>query len=282
MGIFSCQKELTLDGNNSNSGNGNTIPGSTNGDLLIKSYGKVQNSPDSNVIYYSYNASKQLTAMRIITFTSSANSSTNSWTGFERNAAGLIVRKKQYIVSSMLPIPADTAIFDYYYTTGVNPQIKYSISTVSLFGFSTTDSTIYTYNSSGKVTLATHYMSSLLTGGYDLSQKYLYSYDAAGNWIKLEQNSVVGGVMTLINTTTFTYDSKTNPLNYTEAEAIAISDGPATSQNTTSSKSVSSVAGTLQVNIAINYNTAGKPATAKQTQSFSGATTITDITFYYQ
>lgn len=274
-GFISCQKEITLDIIGSGSSGGS----STNGNLLVKL--DRRSGTDSNVTYYTYNTAKQLIATRTII---SSNGGITNWYSFERNAAGLIVRRKQYATTALLPIPADTSITNYHYSTGATPQITYSTATISYFGFSVDDSTVYTYNTSGKLVKSEMYQSDILTGTYQLSMRYMYTYDAAGNAAKLESYNLQSGIAVLLSTNVFTYDIKTSPTAYTEAEAIAIDNKPAAVHNLTGDQMSSSIGGAVGISniYTFTYNSSNKPSTGKQTLSQAGATTVTNFTFYYQ
>ncbi|RZK36761.1 MAG: hypothetical protein EOO61_09895 [Hymenobacter sp.] len=278
IGTISCQKEITLTNpstDSTNAGGGN-IPPSTNGDLLIKSYGR--SGADSNVTTYTYNSAKQLIATYNVM---SANSGSTTYYGFERNATGLIIRRKQYTTSGLIPISADTSITVYHYSSSTTPQITYSTSSIGISGFSVDDSTIYTYNTAGKLTRTESYQSSVLTGT-NLSQRQVFTYDVTGNVTKLELFDFQNGIPVLLSTNTFTYDNKTASIGYTEAEAIVISGQPAAIHNPTGYVATSTFAPGISANFSFTYNASNRPATYKQIVTQGTVATTTNFTLYYQ
>ena len=277
-GFTSCQKEITgLVTVTDSTGGGSTVPGSTNGDLLVKSYGR--SGADSNVTTYTYNSAKKLIATYNVM---SANSGSTTYYGFERDSTGLIVRRKQFTTSGLIPASPDTSVTVYHYSTGTTKQIIYSTSSIVAFGFSVDDSTVYTYNTVGKLTKTESYQSSILTGASELSSRNTFTYDASGNVSTMVASGFLAGVPVSTITYTYTYDSKTSPETYTEAEAIAISSGPVATHNPTGFQAVSTTAGTISSTNIYTYNTSNRPATSKQTVTQGTASTITNYTFYYQ
>ncbi len=283
--ITSCQKEIVLNNPAADTTGGSVVPPGTNGELVIKVYGKAPSGADSNVSYYTYNSMKKVVSRHIMI--NAYGQSTDTWDWYERNAAGLIVRSKQYQVNSASPLPSDTSVTNHYYSSGSSPMLLSSVSSASFFGISITDSVAYSYNSAGRPIKSEQFQSGFLSPTPDLSSRAVYSYNAASNPSKLEEYSIASGVATLASTQTYTYDTKTEPLHYSEAESLIIGELPAAKNNALSFVLTTTQSGGTNANISqvYTYNSAGKPATTVTTTVLTGPlaqTTVTKFTVYYQ
>lgn len=286
MAFISCQKEIVLNNPSTDTtGGGIIVPPGTSGELVIKVYGKAPSGLDSNVSYYTYNSAKKVISRHIMIY--AYGESIDTWSWYERNAAGLIIKSKNYQVNSTNPLPADTTVTFHNYNAGTNPSLQSSVSSTDFFGITISDSIAYTYNSSGRVAKSENFQNSFFSSIPELTGRNVFTYDANGNPAKIQLYSISSGVASLETTQTYTFDNKTDPLNYSDAEAFIISGFPPFKNNALSFILLNTASGATSANTTYTYtyNSTGKPATTKTTSVLTGPlaqTTVTNFTIYYQ
>ena len=259
--LFSCQKEADLTNPNTNT---------NNGDKLVKVVDKDGN--DSTVTTYSYDAQGRIIEEKI----------TGMWNGIDVGYTTKVVRNSSGIITSKIEIDpqfsVDSVVTFFHYSSG---KYTSSVSTIIFFGFTSSDSTIYSYNSSGKIIKDETYLS--INGSpFALTLKNDYVYDAGGNLLSQKRSNYDLSTSTFTEeyTLSYTYDTKTSPLvlgNESIFMYILYYAGP---NNPTGYNYVEPASPMNNESAALTYtyNTANKPSTAVQR---SGTSTL-NITFFYQ
>ncbi len=261
--LFSCQKEV-------DSTNPNTNTNTNTGDKLVKVVDK--DGTNSTVTTYSYDAQGRITEEKI----------TGMWGGIDVGYTTKVKRNSSGIITSKIEIDptfsVDSVVTFFHYSSG---KYTSSVSSITFFGFTSSDSTIYSYNSSGKIIKDETYLS--INGSpFALTLKNDYTYDAGGNLLsdKRSNYDLATSTFTEEYTLSYTYDTKTSPLvlgNEAILMYILYYAGP---NNPTGYNYVEPASPMNNESAALTYtyNAANKPSTAVQT---SGTSTL-NVTFYYQ
>jgi hypothetical protein len=273
--LFSCQKELSFDSTVSPGNGGPT------GELLVKTVAVT--GSETLTTLYSYDIQKQLESTTLDG--KSGGMTIHNYKKLERDAAGRVIRILQKDDSN--GISSDTSVNDIHYPNATTLEYDYSVTTMGLMGFSTTDSTEYSF-SNGKMLNFTSFLSSPLLGSTSiLASKYEFTYDGSGRVATLKMYSmgtVPGGPLTHIADQIYTYASSVNstwpPTNAAQAYLIfgmpnATNDAIATLKFESMEPSVPSS------NTTVTYVLgAGNKPTAATYTSTDGQ--VTKYTFYYQ
>ncbi len=194
-----------------------------------------------------------------------------------RNPAGIIT---QYIIKSpdLASYGIDSLVTNVTYNTSLG-RYTYTRFDLSLSGISISDSTILSYDATGNISGKTDYIKSIV-GGYTPSGRVDYTY-AAGNIASEKSYDYNGTAYTLSSSTTYTYDTKVNPLKL-GVEAILIgmstSFGP---NNSTALNYIDAIdpTGNYSIVSTLAYNTTNKPSGGTAVEN-PGATNYT-LRFYY-
>jgi hypothetical protein len=288
MGIFSCQKQIdwgmgTTPTNNT--GGGTTGGGTTDPNGLVrKTLIKAVTGNDSSSTTYFYDANSKIISTRLVAFNFGTPS--NLFSGYERNSAGLIIRTKTFDSNSANPFAVDTAVTNYYYTTGSSPKLTYSSSTQDFMGIISTDSTVFTYNSAGYIAKKESYVGGTLSPVPTLNTRLVYTYDATGNCTKVETYSITGGVATLGVTVTINYDSKPLPQALAYEEAAIFSAAPSNKNNpikSTINASIGGVTNNSVITDTYTYNSSNRPSGGTRVQTTTNFGTVNStLTIIYQ
>jgi YD repeat-containing protein len=269
--LLSCQKESGF----SDTGSGGNSNGS--GTRLVKVVQK--QGTDSVVIEYSYDASGRLTQEKITG--KSAGIDVSNTFKIIRNSSGIITQTIQTNAQFQQSGITDVTT-NYHYNTSTSRYTS-SVFSLSLFGFTSSDSTLYTYDASGKIIKADLYQK--ITGlPYELSFKVEYAYSSAGNLNLIKESSYDPGTSSfdLVASIAYTFDTKVNSLKLgTEGVVLlrAASYGP---NNATKSELTdpSDPTNNQTSSIVYTYNSNNMPATATMSDTPGG--TISNIKYYYQ
>jgi len=268
--LFSCQKEAGFSNSSNSSGGGS-------GTRLAKVVQK--QGADSVVIEYTYDGSGRLTQEKITGM--SAGIDVSNTLKIIRNSSGIITQTIQ-INAQFQQLGIANVTTNYHYNTSTNKYTS-SVFSLTLSGFSTSDSTLYTYDAAGKIIKGDLYQT--ITGQpYELSFKEEYSYSAAGNLDMIKESSYDPGTSSFdqVASIAYTFDNKVNPLKLgTDGVAIlrVSSYGP---NNATKSEftDLSDPTNNQTSNIVYTYNSNNMPATATMTDTPGGA--ISTVIYYYQ
>ena len=267
--LVSCQKDVALDPG---------TPGGSDNLLLVKTV-SVQNN-ESYTTTYSYTADKKIEIINITG--TSGGLSVDNYRRFYRDAAGRIIR-----IAIKIPpqngIETDTVFMDVHYPNATTFNYDYTVQKISVSGFDVYDSTTYTYNSNNQITEGyTHQYNPILGPVQDL--RFVYSYDAAGNLVKLEGYNNASGPMELVVTFNLGYDDKTNPLAFDKQEFLVTGGNPGSSKNNVTVITFTDVAGNGDpqiINYAYTFGSNGLPSKVVTTDQ-SGSNPVITTTFYYQ
>jgi hypothetical protein len=277
----SCQKELStellsLDSTTTTPVTGNT--GDPNGLLVKVDVRGGATATDSSITYYGYDVAKRMVSMKTIGSPVSGTSINTLYT-YTRNANGIItqvVEKADALAQQGL----DSVITKVGYDATTSHYTN-AVITVSYFGFSTIDSSVFVYGASG-LSQTIHYQMSVATPTYTPSIRYDYTYTGSqfANMKSYSYNATTASFSALANYA-YTLDSKVNPVQ-TGVDAPIILASPESVNNPTSLIITSSVASSanFSINYTYTYNSANKPATAviKNTSD----NTTKNATYYYQ
>jgi hypothetical protein len=265
--FVSCQKEIDW-GTSNGSGGGK----------LIKL--RSMTGSDSTVVTYIYDANGRYGGEDLVGV---SNGTTLDQTyRVNRNASGIIT-------STVLKSPAfvlagiDSIVTIYYYNTATSHYTAGAF-TMSVGGFSFTDSAVYTYDGSGRIASAAHWFVSGIIPTYEgLENQYTYSGDGL-NLVTVNQLAATnpGDPLTSEAQTTNTFDAKTNPLMFKNEGVLLDRFGYYNANNGT--KAVySNTADPTQdftYDITYKYNSAGTPDSSYQTKT--PGSTVTASKFFYQ
>lgn len=267
--LFSCQKEVDFL-------NGDGGGGGTAGNRLVKSVSK--EGSDSVVTIYTYNSNGKLINLKS-TGVSGGQDAGNELR-FYRNGSGIITRIVQLNPNFVTAgIDSVTTIVHY-----ANSRYTSNVFSISLYGFTLSDSTLHVYDGSGKLIRDEDYQELTGVQPYELAAKTLYTYDALGNMKQIDVYSHDAATNSddLAVTLKYIFDTKTAAISL-GADAIAI--GQANLSSVNNATKIEFIDATDPTNNSIldfiyNYNSNNKPATGTQTQTPGGA--VSNLSFYYQ
>lgn len=270
MGILfsACQKEIDW------GTGGGAIPDQ----LLAKIVSKT--GADSTVVTYTYNAARQLTAET--TTGVSGGTSLDSDLKIYRNSAGIIQRTVQR-ASALATNGIDSIEIIYTYNTALS---RYSSSrfTLTVMGFTVTDSVNYVYDAAGKMTADAHYLKTGFLPAV-LSARNQYTYSADGlNLVAASQeaSASIGGPLEPVSAQTYTYDTKKNPLLLKAEGLILLRTGLFSANNPVKTQVTdpNDPANDFVTDVTYRYNTTGKPDSSFATRTPGGTQTVSR--YYYQ
>lgn len=254
--LFSCKKEKSFDPNNPNGGSGG---GTVTPTLLIKTVTKLPGN-DSLRVFYTYDNQK-----RFISYKSEEYSSGSLVKGevkFIRNTQG-IVQKVVIKSDDLAGVGIDSIFYAVRYNTGTS---RYT-SSVLTFDDGTDifrDSTAFTYNAAGKISLSEEFVDDG-TGTYEKYFKTEYTYNATGNVIKAKNYYFddMAGSYVASDQDEYEYDAKVNPL-ILGNEAFLLGDPSLASPNNQTKDTYTDLEDATNndlITTTFTYNTANKPAT---------------------
>jgi len=209
--LASCQKEIDW--------------GTNGGSAGTKLYRvRSVSGSDTIVVDYTYDGNGRLIRER--TTGLSPGISMDNDLVIYRNAAGVITRTIQRS-PAFSALGVDSVITTVYYNTTASRYTAASFA-LTLLGFSVTDSAVFTYDGTGKISKDEHYLSSGAVGipiPALLMLRNNYSYDATGNnLLQIRQDAAAnpGDPLTPVATQTYTADAAVNPLKL-QNEALVLS-----------------------------------------------------------
>lgn len=253
--LISCKKDKSFDPNNPNGGGG----GGTTTTVLAKTVTQLQGG-DSLRVIYSYDNQKRF--ISYISEESDQGDVYHSELKFIRNAQG-IVQKMVIKADDLAAAGIDSIFYKINYNTGLS---RYT-SSVLTFDDGTDifrDSTVYTYNSSGKISQTEEFQDAG-TGVYVKVSKTEFTYNAAGNVTREKVYYFDDTTNTYLPyyQDDYEYDAKVNPL-ILGNEAFLLGDASlASPNNQTKDTYTDSEDATMNdlLTTTYTYNTANKPLT---------------------
>jgi hypothetical protein len=264
--LTACQKEPSFEDPNGNPGGGG---GSTSGKLVRLG---TRMGADSTTTDFTY-AGDLLSGLNQ---SGSANGqSAEAQVSVRRNSANVITRMvtKSDLFSQ---IGLDDSLVMNFNVNSANSRYVYGVSKFNFMGQPFADSTVYTYDGTGKLVSAVSYFDD--GTGYVTDRKEEYTYSGS-NLASTKSYIDEGNGLTLVETTTYEYDNKTNPLHFpADAPVLGMSDFyPA---NNVTKRTVVSAdpqdSGTTTATY--TYNSDNRPAKSVNTDGSSSST----ISYYYQ
>ena len=269
--LYSCQKEI--DFANGNTGGG----GSTSGTLLVKTVSK--SGSDSVVTVYTYDGNKRIMNEKSVGMTQGFNAGNEF--RYYRNAAGIITHYVQ-INANLVTSGIDSVTTIVHYNSA-SARYSSTVSEISFAGFSVLDSTVFIYDANGKVIESDLYLGIPFVGGYDLSDKFKYTYAGNGNITKYDTYDLTSGTEDLIATTKYTYDAKTSALSLPNTEAFAIGFPDQVAVNNATKVEIldlTNPSNNYTIDMTFAYNSNNRPATGVSTQT--PGSIVNNLTYYYQ
>jgi YD repeat-containing protein len=268
--LAACQKEIDW---------GLGSGGVTADQLLVKILSKT--GTDSTVVTYSYNSAKQL--IRETTIGSSGTNSLDNDLRITRNSAG-IIQKTVQVASELIANGIDSLVIRYNYNSALS-RYSSSVFNVTVMGTNVTDSVVYVYDASGKITSDAHYLKASILPLPVLSLRNQYTYSADGlNLTGAQQfaSTTPGGPLSLQASQSYTYDSKKNPLIIKQEAILLTRPGLFNAQNTLSTLVTNTTDPTTDfaMDYVYRYNLAGKPDSSYATRTPGGA--VTASKYFYQ
>jgi hypothetical protein len=256
--LFSCQKERSFDPN------GNTGGGGSSTGLLARTVTKF--GTDSIGTFYEYDSQK-----RLIVYKTGGNllgSTIEAEIKLVRNSQGII--QKSILKTDFFASMGIDSIVRIVHT---NAQSRYSSMVAAYFDGSddVKDSTIFSYNTAGKINLVEYYYDD--GTGYKKDGKTEYTYDANGNVAK-EKNyffNTASNGYEAYDESVYEFDSKINPI-FLGNEGFVLGDIITMSPNNQTKKTFTDLTDPTQNGVATSaytYNSSNKPISAAQNdQSF--------------
>ncbi|HMK25260.1 MAG TPA: hypothetical protein VK483_04455 [Chitinophagaceae bacterium] len=270
--FVSCQKEIDW---GFDSGNPATK-------LLVRI--KSKTGTDTTQLDYTYDAGKKI--IREKTTGISGGTSLDNDLVIKRNASGIITTTVQKS-AALLAAGIDSIETRYNYNTGTSKYTS-SVFQISIPGFDVTDSAVYNYDGSGRITGDDHY---LQINGLPiplppvLSLKNYYIYTASGSNIdsvKQDAATTPGGPLSPVSSQAYHYDSKINPLIISNEAILLTRTGLYNANNPTKAVVTNTVDPTqdFTMDYTYRYNNVNKPDSSYGTRTPGG--TVTAAKYFYQ
>ncbi len=272
--FVSCQKEIDW-----------SVPGSggTTAQQLYRIKSKT-GTTDSTQIDYFYDANKRI--IRELTSGIGGGQNLNNDLTITRNSAGIITKTVQK-AAAFAGTGIDSVVTIYNYNT-TTAKYTSSVFQLSIPGFSVIDSTVYTYNASGKIIKDEHY---LKIGGLPiplpptLTARNTYTYSAdEKNILSVVTDAAIPPATTLTPATaqTYTVDAKVNSLIILNEAVLLNRVGLYNANNTTKAVVTNTIDPTqdFTMGYTFRYNSGNRPDSSYGTRTPGGA--ITASKYFYQ
>ncbi len=270
--FVSCQKEIDWG-----------LGGSNNPSLLLVKI-KSKTGTDTTQLDYYYDANKRL--IREKTTGMTGGTSLDNDLLIFRNSSGIITTTVQK-AAALIAAGIDSIKTRFNYNTGTSRYTS-SLFQISIPGFDVTDSAVYNYDGSGRITGDAHY---LQVNGLPiplppiLSLKNYYIYSASGSnmdSVKQDASTTLGGPLSPVSSQAYTYDAKTNPLIIPTEAVLLGRTGFYNANNPTKSTVANTIvpANDFTMDYTYQYNKVGKPDSSSGTRTPGG--TVTATKYFYQ
>jgi hypothetical protein len=270
--FVSCQKEIDWG-----------LGASNNPNLLLVKI-KSKTGTDTTQVDYSYDASKRL--IREKTTGVSGGTSLDNDLVIKRNASGIITTTVQKS-AILLAAGVDSIETRYNYSTTTSKYTS-SVFQFTIAGTTITDSTVYNYNGSGRITGDDHYLqvSGLpipLPPLLGLKNYYIYSVSGTNiDSVKQDAATIPGGPLSPASVQAYKYDSKINPLIILNEALLLARTGLYNVNNTTRTVVTNAIDPTqdFTMDYTYKYNIVNKPDSSAGTRTPGG--TVTTTKYFYQ
>lgn len=267
--MSSCQKEIDW---------GTTTGSSAVNQKLVKITSKT--GTDSTVITYTYDNQNRLIKESTVGVT--GGTVIDNALTINRNATGVIlntVQKSPALVTA--GIDSVLTRFNYNSTSAIYTS---SIFSLTAFGFTVTDSAVYSYDASGKIISDLHFLKTgILPPIQSLKNQYTYSPNGL-NLTSLDQlaSTTPGGPLSPVASQVYNFDSKINPLIIKNEAVLLARTGLFNANNGTKLvvTSTASPATNFTMDYVYKYNSSNKPDSSYGTRTPGGA--VTSTKYFYQ
>ena len=193
--LFSCQKEIENENN-------------TSGSLLVKTVSR--SGSDSLITTYAYDANQKLINKKT-TGIDVKGVDVNREYRIYRNASG-IVTNYSVIDADLISVGIDSLATLVHYDATLSKYTS-SVTVIGAPGYNFFDSTVFSYDGSGRIIAADLYDGVLGSSWHSFTGKEQFAYSPAGNMAQHEIKDVDQSVTIIpISVTNFSYDDKLNPL----------------------------------------------------------------------
>jgi hypothetical protein len=265
--VTACQKEIDWG-----------LAGEQN-KLLVRIGSKTGN--DSSTVFYNYNTAKLLIGEKTVGL--SGTTSIDNDLKIYRLSSGVIERTVLTSVT-LAASGVDSIVTRYNYNTTTSKYTS-AVFSVNIMGLDITDSTLFTYDGSGRISMDEHYTR---VTGFPLpllTLRNTYTYSADGlNLVSVQQSApqTIGGPLSQVSTQTFTYDTKKSPLALKNEAILILRPNLYSAQNSTKTTLVNTIDPTADFNLDVTYryNTASKPDSSFSTRTPGGEQTTSK--YFYQ
>lgn len=246
--------------------------------LLIKISSKT--GTDSTIVTYDYNSGKQL--IHENTTGISGTTVVDNDLKIYRTGTGIIDRAVQ-VAAGLVSAGIDSVVIKYTYDATLS-RYSYSVFNIVISGNAIKDSTVYTYDASGMITMDESYLKTgILPAILSLKNQYTYSSDGLSLLtVQTFAPTMLGGPLTLSSTETFTYDSKKSPLILKREAILLLRTGLYSTQNAKTAVLVNAIdpAADFSLDISYKYNSSNKPDSSYSAKTPGGM--VTASKYFYQ
>lgn len=247
--------------------------------LLIRIGSKT--GTDSSTVFYNYNTAKLLIGEKTVGLSGTTNLDNDL--KIYRLSSGVIERT--VLTSVTLAASGVDSIVTRYNYNATTSRYTSAVFSVNIMGLDITDSTLFTYDGSGRISMDEHY--TRITGFplplLTLRNAYTYSADGL-NLVSVQQSApqTIGGPLTPVSTQTFTYDTRKSPLVLKNEAILLLRPNLYSAQNSTRTTLANTLDPTADFNLDVTYryNTASKPDSSFSTRTPGGEQTTSK--YFYQ
>lgn len=239
---------------------------------------------DSTQIDYFYDANKRL--VRELTSGVAGGQDLNNDLVILRNSSGIITKTVQK-AAALLAAGIDSVVTVYNYNT-TSSRYTSSVFQIGIPGFAVSDSAVYTYDASGKISKDEHYFAIIglpFPLPPTLTARNTYTYSADGkNLLTVTSDAAIPPATTLSPATaqTYTVDAKANPLIILNEAVLLSRVGLFNANNATKAVVTNTINPTqnFTMDYTFRYNSANKPDSSYGTRTPGGA--VTAAKYFYQ
>lgn len=277
--LLSCQKEVSYDLGNDNSGTGSGSGSASNGNRLVKLVSSTQF--DSSITSYQYDKNGLL-IRETVTGSLNGVDASNDYS-IQRTASGIITETVQKS-PTLLQNGIDSLVRTLHYDPSSKKYVS-AVFPVTVNGLSVIDSTAYVYNSSGNVAAEETYENAL---GISIAvAKNVFTYSSDSRNITSENiyadTTGTGTNLSQVVVITYGFDTRVSALKLPGEDAFAaqreqlFNASNIVSMQETSFTSISQSFSVTQV---FNYNSTSQPTSAVSVNTLGNLTV--NLSYYYQ
>jgi hypothetical protein len=276
LALISCQKEIS--GETPEQPGGGTGGGNSNGNRLVKAQQVTPASGDTNIVSLKWDASGRLLEYNTDGVVNTIP--TQITIKINRASDGKIntILTKSNMTFNFI----DSVVSTVHYVPGTN-KLAYSFSTqYSSFLGEINDSSVYTYNSAGKIISKESFQD--FFGGMEPQAKQTYEYDANGNMTKITDLSHDGVSYSIDGTTINTFDGHKAAVTLGE-ECFVTIGGENVSVNNMIKKVTNAVASGTTYTVVLSgfqFNSFDRPTKSTLTVNPIPPGYINNLTYFYQ